>query len=154
MSDDGGVYLTPGSMAKKIKKRAKAIKRGITRAPLKQILDEIGDPLLCELGSDPAPQMMTWAVGCVAAAWNCSRNPDETAARADLDRRIPKMLNAAFPSADELTAMLEAVMHTARSKYRRDPRYAAKIFVDKTGPGVFHVEVVAGVPKASATSKK
>lgn len=141
-------------MAKKIKKKTKAVKRGVARAPLKQILDEIGDPLLCELGTDPAPQMMTWAVGCVAAAWNCSRNPDEDAARADLDKRIPKMLNAAFPNAEELAVILEQVMHSARSAYRRDPRYAAKIFVDKTGPGLFHVEVVAGIPKASPALRK
>jgi hypothetical protein len=141
-------------MAKKIKKNTTAIKRGVARAPLKKILDEIGEPLLCELGTDPASQMMTWAVSCVAAAWNCSRNPDEDAARAELDRRIPKMLNAAFQNSEELAGMLEEVMHTARTRYRRDHRYVAKIFVDKTGPGLFHVEVVAGVPKASSTLRK
>lgn len=134
-------------MAKKIKKKSKPIKSCVARAPLKDILDEIGDPLLCELGTDPAPQMMSWAVGCVAAAWNCSRNPDPAAARAELDQRIPKMLNAAFPNPAELAGMLEQVMHTARTRYRRDPRYAAKIFIDKLGPGKFHVEVVAGVPR-------
>lgn len=136
-------------MAKKIKKKAQSIKRGVARAPLKSILDEVGDPLLCELGSDPAPQLMTWAVGAVALAWNCSRNPDEVAAREELDRQIPKLLNAAFPDHDELARMLEQVMHVGRSRYRRDPRYAMKVFVDKTGPGMFHVEVVPGLPKVS-----
>lgn len=140
-------------MAKKIKKKTKPIKRGVARAPLKRILDEVGEPLFCELGSDPAPQMMTWAVGAVALAWNCSRNPDEVAAREDLDRRIPKLLNAAFQDHDELARILEQVMHHARSRYRRDPRYAAKVFVDKTGPGMFHVEVVPGLPKTQGSKR-
>lgn len=135
-------------MAKKIKQRSKPIKAPTApTAPLSAVFQDISAPILREIGDDPVPATMTWAMGAVASAWNASRNPVETEGLAQLDAAIAKLLTPAFSDAEALGAVLEEMFHLARVRHPRDPRFAVKVFVEKRGPSDFYVEVLAGLPK-------
>ena len=135
-------------MAKKIKQRTKGPTTTTARpqTPLSAVFRDVAGPMLDRIGVDPVPATMSWAMGAVAAAWNASRNPLESAGLEELDQSIPKLLTPAFPDAEDLAAVLEEVFHLARVRHPRDPRVAVKVFVERRGPGDFHVEVVGGIP--------
>lgn len=135
-------------MAKKIKQRGKAPKATARpRYPLSAAFRDIAAPILDRVGSDPVPATMSWAMGVVAAAWNASRNPVESVGLEELDLQTQKLLTPAFSDPAELGAILEEMFHLARVRHPRDPRLAVKVFVERRGPGDFHVEVVGGIPK-------
>ena len=134
-------------MAKKIKKRTKPDRTGKPTVSLSQIFGEIAVPLLPQLGRDPVPATMNWAMTVVATAWNASRNADESDGLRELDEATPRLVTPAFPDQAVLGAILEEVFHLSRVRHPRDPRRAIKVFVERRGVGDYHVEVVAGVPK-------
>lgn len=136
-------------MAKKIKKKnAKALRSGaVPRQPLANAFESVSKPVLDIVGVDPVPATMSWAMHVIATAWNASRLVDEQEGIQSLNRAIPRLVTPAFPDAEHLGAILEEIFHLARIRHPRDPRHAVKLFVEKRGPGDFHVEVVGGVPK-------
>lgn len=135
-------------MGKKIKKTKTTLTTGaIPQRPLADAFRNVAGPALALVGSDPVPASLTWAMSVVATAWNASRITNEREGLAQLDASIERLKTPAFPDGAELGRVLEEIFHAARIRYPRDPRHAVKLFVEKRGPGDFHIEVVGGIPR-------
>ncbi len=131
-------------MGRKRIKKKQAPEKGRARGDLTANLRSVARPAMDVLGADPPVEAMRWVLSVAATAWNASRHPDEVEGLAALDRAADGLVVPLAPEVAQVGAILEEIFYLARVRFPADPRYVARVFVEKRGPSDFYVEAVPG----------